>query len=209
MIAQAQHETDSLPYDVACASESVQRRYRELLAEGVSPRMAEMFALRTAPRVMTDSVYFAGVGTLDKQIGSAPCGQLDGLIAAAQAHGFTPGVNDFYDDGLADFFGDPKAFVPPTGGRNHVRRVCEERGVANFGPVQVQGRERENPPEPTRLAPDLAEEAVDVMIRANPELARVDRRELLAEAVHRHGFDDSKLAGELSKEIHAPPAGTF
>lgn len=196
-----------LPFDVARAPESVQARYLELVADGVSPRMAEMFALRTAPRVMTDSVYFAGVGSLDKQFGSAPCGQLDALIAAAKSHGFTPGVNDVYDSGLADFFGDPKAFVPPTGGRNHIRRTCEERGVSNYGPVQVRAPQPEKPPEMCRLAPDLAEEIVNGMIRENPDLARtVDRRDLLAEAVHQHGFDDSKLTGELSNDLPVPSA---
>lgn len=196
-----------LPLDIARAPESVQARFLEMLADGVSPRMAEMFALRAAPRVMTDSVYFASQGSLDKQFDKAPCGQLDSLIAAAASHGFKPGIHDVYDSGLADFFGDPKAFVPPTGGRNHIRRICEERGVSNYGPVQVRAPERENPPEMTRLAPDLAEEIVNGMLRANPELAhQADRRELLAEAVHQHGFDDSKLTGELSNELPVPSA---
>ena len=61
--------TTELPYDVANASPAAQQRYLANIAEGMTPRMAEMLALRKAPRVMTDSVFFEGRGTLDKQFG--------------------------------------------------------------------------------------------------------------------------------------------
>lgn len=198
--------TIELPYDVAHASPAAQQRYLEQIAQGVAPRMAEMIALRKAPRVMTDSVFFEGRGTLDSQFAGTPCGQLDELIAAAKAAGYTPNPNDVYEPGLAEFFGDPRAFVPPAGGMSHVRKVCEERGVGCQGALALKGRQPDSEPEHCRLAPDLVQEQVAQMIAANPELRyTADPRDLAAEAVHQHGYDDSRRAGELSEHIVNPP----
>lgn len=203
--------TTELPYDVARASEAVQTRYCELLGTGVAPRMAEILALRMAPRGMTDSIYFCGQGNLDKQFGDAPCGQLEMLVKAARGHGYEPGMNDVYDSGLARFFGDPLAFVPATGGRNHIRRVAEARDIECHGPVEVK-RQRmgETAQEQCRLGADLVEEGVEEMIAKNPELRfTADRRELREEVILKHGFDNSKLTGEGSKDLYGPSADSF
>jgi hypothetical protein len=199
--------TTELPYDIANAAPAVQERYLEQIAMGAAPRMAEMIALRKAPRVMTDSVFFEGRGTLDKQFEGTPCGQLDELINAAKAAGYTPNPNDVYEPGLAEFFGDPKAFVPPTGGMGHVQRVCEERGVGCQGAINLKGRAPEKEPEHCRLAPDLVQEQVAAMVAANPELRyTADPRELAEEVVSKHGFDDSLRAGETSRQITDLPS---
>jgi hypothetical protein len=203
-------QTIELPYDILTASPEIQQRYTQLVTEGSTPRMAEMLALRTAPRGMTDSVYFAAHGNLAKQFENAPCGQLECLVAVAKSRGYTPGMNDVYDPNLAtEGFGDPLAFIPATGGRNHIKRVAEHRDhdLLDGSPVKNK-RQRHGDTldeKPIRLAPDLAAEAVQHMLHENPDLRfKADPRELLAEATARHGYDDSKLTGELSSDVHHP-----
>lgn len=201
-------QTIELPYDILTASPEIQQRYTQLVTEGSTPRMAEMLALKAAPRVMTDAVYFASHGNLAKQFENAPCGQLECLVAVAKSRGYTPGMNDVYDPNLAtEGFGDPLAFISPSGGRNHIRRVAEQRDHDLHGPVEVRRQRHGDTLDetPIRLAPDLAAEAVQHMLHENPELRfKADHRELLDEAVVRHGYDDSKLTGELSSDVHHP-----
>lgn len=200
--------TIELPRDIATASPAAQQRYRDNIAQGMTPNLAEMLALRKAPRVMTDAVFFEGRGTLDKQFGEKDeLRQLDELIAAAKSHGYTPNPNDVYEDGLADFFGDPKAFVSPSGGMTHVRRVLEEKGVGCQGAFSLKSRPLDNEPEHCRLAPDLVAEQVEQMMQLDPELRfKADPRELAEEAISKHGFDDSLRAGEASEHIVNPPS---
>jgi len=58
-----------LPYDIEQARPEVQEFYRKLIYNGESPRLAEMLALRSAPRCMTDDVFFGGQ-TLASQFGT-------------------------------------------------------------------------------------------------------------------------------------------
>jgi len=209
MNAQAEEIPSYVLNEIARLPVERQEVFTKAIADGSGYRFAQMLAVRRGPGVRTDATYYRGQGTLEQQFEGAPCGALETLIASAKAHGYKPNIHDVYDAGLARFHGDPQAFVPPVDARLHIRQVCEERGVACSGPVTVKRRELENPPENCRLAPDIANEIVDYMIHENPELRyKADRRELLEEAVLKHGFDDSKLTGQLSKDIHAPPAET-
>jgi hypothetical protein len=175
-----------MPHDIAIAHPSVQARYLTLLRNGNSPQFAEMLALRQAPASKTDREFLAGRGMLADQIGCPH--QLNDIVGAAQAHGYTPGANDVYDPGLARFMGDPEAFIPPQDARGHVKRVCEARGWAAHGMVEVKHRQPEKEPENCRLAPDLIEERMRHMIADNPDLARKDKAELAAEIVEKHGM---------------------
>lgn len=177
-----------LPYDIADAHPSVQEFYRKLIARGESPRMAEMLALRQAPRGMTDSVFFEGTKPIGKAYGNYQQG-LEQLVDRAKKNGYTPNANDVYDSGLARFPGDPEAFIPPSGGRGYVKRLLEKRGWSAEGAVSVKGRQPERDPNEgkPKLADKVANKLVDHMVKKNPDLKRVDRRELKAEVVHKHG----------------------
>lgn len=193
-------ETEPLPWDIATASPAVQAFYRRLRAEGNTVRFAEMLALRSPPRGKTDRELFEGVGTLDKQF-SGNTAQIESVVAAARARGYEPNPNDVYMPSLAEDVGDPLAFVPATGGRNHIRRVCELRGVSCHGMVEVKGRPLEAPIEAGALAPDLANEMIDRQIAANPDLARVDRRDLAAEVQYQNGFRDDASFGQCTAPL--------
>jgi hypothetical protein len=163
--------------------------YESMRRKGESHNMAEMLAVREAPGVETDSTFFAGIGTLAKQF-EGDEKVLEHVVSRAKALGYNPNPNDFYNGALVDPEigpGDPAAFVPATGGRGHVRKVCEQRDWSCSGSVNVKRSRREPPKPKVRLADDIVQATVNTMVERNPDLAKVDRRDLAAEVVHQHG----------------------
>ena len=84
--------------------------------------------------LVTDNEFLAGHGTLAQQFDGAE-DQLKDVLDGARARGFTPGIHDVYLSSIADDVGDPKAFVPPDGGRHHVKKVAEKHNLAVNGMV--------------------------------------------------------------------------
>lgn len=176
----------NLPHDIAVASPAVQAEYLDLLKRGNSSMLAEMLALRSAPASKTDREFLAGRGMLAKQVGCDY--QLRDILEAAKRQGFTPGPGDVYDPGLARTMGDPEAFIPNGEGRSYVKKLCEKRGWAAHGMVEVKHRPPDEEPVNCRLAPDLIEDKMRQAIREKPELALRDRAEFAAEIVEKHGM---------------------
>ena len=127
--------------------------YTGCIERGESVMLAEMLALRQAPRGMTEDIFFEGIGTLDNQFkGAEGAAQLDRITSEAQKHGYRPGYNDYYCGQLASFPGDPDAFVPRTGGRSHVKKVLEKKGWSSVdGAVIVKGKEPDQDPHTVRV----------------------------------------------------------
>lgn len=153
--------------------------------EKYAGRLQEMLASRGVPEAMTDREFTEGRGPLAKQFEGAE-DQLEKVIAAARAQGYEPNPNDIYLPCLAERLGDPLAFCPPTGYRGHIRKVLEMRNWAGEGSVNHVPYE-EDPAAPVALATDLIEEEIDRIIQENPDLARIDRRDLASEITYRHG----------------------
>lgn len=164
---------------------SPQEIYDKVIAEGSSPRLAEMLALRAPPRALTDRELFAGVGSLAKQFDGAE-DQLNKLVKLAKKRGFKPGVNDFYNPMLAAFPGDPEAFIPPTGGRNHMRRLAEKRQMSLDGAVTVKKPEYREPTPDIPLQESYIREKMAAMVAADPQAAKADKRELRSEVIRKH-----------------------
>lgn len=154
-------------------------------------RFAEMLALRSPPGSKTDREFLAGFGTLEQQFGADKVG-LNAVIRGAKKHGYNPGVRDVYLEPLASFPGDPQAFVSEsTGGRGHVKRVCEQRGLDCRGAVNVNGyrAERDDP-----IKKPKARLAEDVIRAEERKLARserggkkkTDRAELRERVIEKH-----------------------
>jgi len=178
-----------IPDDITEAGPNVVAAYCNMVAQNTSPRLAEMLALRQAPRCMTDSVFFSSVGTLDKQFGN-DTESLNRTVSIAKKHGYTPNPNDYYNASLANFVGDPKAFIPATGGRGHIQKVCEERGTACSGAVTVKARQPDSDPldnPKCKLNPRIVNRKVNQMIANNPVLAHKNRRDLVSRVVEKHG----------------------
>lgn len=123
--------------------------YEEMRSRGESHNMAELLALRQFPGTMTDREFFEGQGTLADQFKGDEA-MLNTIIERARSKGYNPNPNDVYVSALANDVGDPLAFVPPTGGRGHIQKVCEKRGTSCHGAVEVKGRQPENDPRETK-----------------------------------------------------------
>jgi hypothetical protein len=153
---------------------------------GANHRFAEMVAMQRPPRCMTDDVFFAGMPRLADQM-SPTC--LHQVVSAAKRRGFTPPADAVYHSGLARFQGDPEAFVTRSMGRTYIRRLCEKRGWAVEGAVNVEAREPERDPfeAAVPLAPDLVNRSIANMVRHNPALKQKSRKELRDMAVAKYG----------------------
>lgn len=160
--------------------------YVRIRREGNDDKLAAMLALRQAPRIMTDNVFFEGM----KRLGDTyDDGYLKSITTAAIKHGYRPNPNDVYQPGLARFRGDPEAFVSPTGGRGYIKKLCEKRGWAVEGAVNVAHREPESDPHTAGpgLSDKLIRENAQRMIAKDPSLKRLDRRELRTAVLEKHG----------------------
>jgi hypothetical protein len=97
---------------------AVQRAYERLRRAGQSHNIAEMLATRSVPRLRTNATVLAGrqpyFGVEENQMHTnAVCG-------TAKRYGFDPAN---YCPGLADYAGDPKAFLPTDDPLGHVKRI--------------------------------------------------------------------------------------
>jgi hypothetical protein len=109
--------------------------------------------------------------------------------ARARMAGIDPNGKTFCAN-LADERGhqDPAAWVPHSEFRGHVRRVCEKRGYACNGSVNVKAPAKEDTmmDRPYQVAEDLVEQEVDNVVQDQHEghitpKKRADLKEELAE----------------------------
>lgn len=122
---------DDLPIGMMGQPEHLIAKFRELVASGESPRIAEICALRTAPGGKTDTAHFAGMGLghLASVLGQ---NHVDKLVAQARAAGIQVGESSIYNGSLADkrAGGDPGAWLTVGDGRAKQREVALSRGMA-------------------------------------------------------------------------------
>lgn len=168
---------------------AVQAFYEHLRGEGESHNIAEMLAFQQAPRGMTDAVFFEGYGTIDKQFAGDEKVR-DQIIKRAKASGYKVNQNDVYLSALARYPGDPEAFVPATGGRGHIKEVCERRGTACEGAVTTKYREPEEAPKRTPLAKEIVDRKLAEAKRRNPDLKNKDQGELRHNIIEKHRGKD-------------------
>lgn len=160
--------------------------YDKLLAEGMAPRLAEMLASQRAPASRTDREFLADAGTLGKQFGRDQFG-LEKRVQIARSLGYNPSPNDVYVDALADFPGDPRAFVKPSAPKGDIKRQAQARNISLNGAVKHKASQR--PPKPrVKLAPDIVRDIYREKVRQDPGVAFKDKREVVAEIVDKHAY---------------------
>ena len=138
----------------------VQARYENMRIDGQSHRMAEMLATRTFPGVKTDAVFNEGKFSGDAgRVGAEEVW----LREQAEAAGVST-AGKWYCKGVADFPGDPKAWIDSRG---DVERIARERNLTVRGYVQHQGHEVEPMPD-VDLADDIIENEVGDILESNP-----------------------------------------
>lgn len=163
--------------------------YMRLRSEGQNHKWSAMCALQKGPVLSTDDTFFQGAKPLYDQFGSQK--HLDGYLKASARHGFVPDKNAVYFPNLARFKGDPEAYVTRAQGRAYIRNLLEKRGWSAEGGVNVKGRGPESDPlDPKNckaLGEDIIRDRMGMMIAKNPDLKKVDRRELRQQIIDKHG----------------------
>lgn len=139
-------------------------RYAMMVAAGESHNMAEVLATRKFPGTRTD-VEFNHSRCNGNQFEALP--QLgDWYRAEAERHGVNP-VGQFYHSGLADYPGDPTAWI---GGRGDAIRVAKEKGLRLSGLVDYDPGDRGYiPPDDIPLGEDILRQSVEIELEANPD----------------------------------------
>lgn len=170
----------------------IQKRYEQMLAQGTSPSLAEMFAFQQPPRGKDNTSWLAANS---KAIGGgdlAPPVRQHHEAMAREAGVSTAGK--VYMPGLArqNMPGDPNAWVTD---HSEFKRKLEARGDGwSDGTQVVKARDNQFEPAPNiDVAPDLVEERACQMIENNPDLLH-DHVKLTPKG------DDVTISGELLHE---------
>lgn len=154
--------------------------------ESLRRKFEDIVTSRKGPGLSTDSTFFSGAGTLDRQFGKDK-GALKQVVSGAKKAGYNPTGNELYQPCLARFPGDPRAFVSQADGKAHIRKIVERDGTGCEGAVTVKAREPEHEPTPKhKLAPHIVQRHLRHKLK-NPENAKRDRREMVEQIIHEHG----------------------
>jgi hypothetical protein len=153
---------------------------------GDTARLSDMLQSRQCPSSVTDRELFRNRGTLADQF-SGDERTLDKLVAKAKTYGYTPGTNDFYNSALAAFPGDPMGFVPPTGGRAHIKKVVQMRDQDCEGIVNNKASRYKDPEPEVKLAPKIVERLAQREATLNPEKRRMKKQDLREYVTEKHG----------------------
>jgi hypothetical protein len=149
--------------------------YAQAKKNGCSDRLAEMLASRRAPRMDTDKEFFKRIGGMEQ----LPEEYREHVVQDARACGYEPSPGDTYMPGLADFRGDPKAFISrATGGKAKVKQHLDR---CKSGPM-------EDPLAKTTIADDIVVERIQDMVAEDPGL--LERRtvhDVKEEVIAKHG----------------------
>lgn len=146
--------------------------YEARLAEGMSPKLAEMLACQAPPMSNTDREFLEGL--------PAASHMTTWHREVARSMGINPDSH-VYLSGLADGRGphDPEAWVS---GRGDIERVCNKRGYGCSGIVDIKGRDHqvEAAPSEYKVADSIVEGYVADIVASNPEVAPTarERRDL-------------------------------
>jgi len=159
-----------MPPDIANAAPSVQHHYLKMLADGQSPRFAEMCALQQPPGTQgTDRAFQQGRLT-GNWMDDMPVHMARRISREAKAAGISI-TGKQYMSGLADKRGhcDPEAWVSDL---SDVRRVAKKRNLQVRGIINVDAID--TPPATVDLDPKIAKDLAKKEIAKNPKLSMGD-----------------------------------
>lgn len=161
---------------------TVQERYDEMIANGVSPLLAEMLALQQPPGIGggTERTFFENKAV--DQFSDMPEWMAKGIMAKARAAGVVT-AGKIYKPSLADSRGpaDPQAWVSDL---HDVKRVCIERNYHADGAVKHVAPEVA--PKRERLAPDIVSRLVK-REQAKAPFKKHSVNELREKVIEKHG----------------------
>jgi hypothetical protein len=173
---------------------AIQAHYERSRAAGSSHKFAEMVALAQPPGISgTDSVFLEGHCNGNQFANTPEVGEY--YRSVAEAAGVST-EGKVYKSGLANYPGDPKAWVS---GRGDVLRVVRERNWSCEGAVRhdrVRGIYDGEPDVP--LADDLVDAFVEEAVREHPERG-LDLPKLRREIIEKHGYKKDPSVGPRKK----------
>jgi hypothetical protein len=109
---------------------------KTVLVDTDTNQIIKVLGVACAAAAVTDREFLRGHGMLGNEFDGDDT--FDEVLKRAKARGYTPNANDVYMPALADDPGDPLAFVPASGGRGHVKKVCEKRNWKCDGMVKTE-----------------------------------------------------------------------
>jgi hypothetical protein len=160
-----------LSFEIARASHEAQEHYRKLIADGQSPRFAEMCALQAAPAVHGTNDNWMRGRRDGNWMDSLPKKQAQWMLREAKAAGIDP-TGKYYMSGIADSRAhlDPEAWVS---GKDDVLRVAKKRRLEVKGQINYTPPEGVEPPKRTKgLNPKLVKELAKREAASEPGLSR-------------------------------------
>lgn len=159
-------------------NEEQMRHYFKCRKNGCSHKLAEMLAIGQPPGSNTDKEFLEGREN-GRQFQDTP--ELgDHYARVARAHGQST-TGKVYLSGLAEFPGDPRAWVS---GRGDVQRVVEERGWGCEGAVHIKPTWVAEP-SGGGIAKELVDDELRSVLERVPDPAHVDIQDLREQIVER------------------------
>jgi hypothetical protein len=157
----------------------------QLISQGVAPRLAEMLAAQTPPGAISSRGYEAGREGF-KDFDRLPKPVVEKYRKTyKRLTGRSMPTNGFYDAGLAQFAGDPAAFVKTA---DDARAVARARKQKLVGAKAIECDYRVATPAKKRgLAPDIVNRLINEKVQANPALALKPKQELREMVIEQHG----------------------
>jgi hypothetical protein len=189
-------ELEPIEFPIVSRSEEIQAKYEQMRLEGQSHNIAEMLATRSFPGVKTDAIFNEGKFSGDSWMVGP---EQQWLRNRAETAGVST-TGKWYCRGLADFPGDPTAWVD---GRGDVMRIAAEKNMTVHGYVEQQGHEVDpggDVPIADELISDEVQDILDAHPGASPEAVRDEVYQLRTGAVDTNAlrvgdYDDSYLSG--------------
>lgn len=166
------------PPEVLAAGPRAVSHYQKMVADGETPRFAEMCALQQPPGVKgTDRAYMEGRYN-NQQLDKMPTDHARNIATLARRAGISIS-GKYYAAGLADHRGpaDPAAWVDGT---SDVTRVARERNLTVSGAVEHQGVAQPRP-KSKPLSERLTKELMARERRDHRNMSKGELREMVVE----------------------------
>lgn len=170
-----------------------------------SRHWATMLCLQAPPGLKTTDTFWAGRKTWVQHFGDEYANNIKAQFAKK---GINIGAHQEYmpelvRPGYGPHNPDPEAIVPFEGARSYIKNLCESRGWAAEGAVNVKHRQPDTDPMAdeacTPMANDLIQQKGRMMLRENPEaFAKMkDKNEIKQAILDKHGPSKTKASKTL------------
>lgn len=154
-------------------------------------KWATLLCLNQFPGIRTTDTFWAGRKTWVEVYGESYANNVKRNLAKKGIN-LLPGqeyMPELVRPGYGPHNPDPEAVVSFNNARGYIKSLCEKRGWASEGAVEVKSREPEQ--DPYENAPAMGEDLIRQkgrqMVEKNPQLRKLPRRELREKVLERFG----------------------